>query len=195
MVLDESAEIQLLVSPTTAIEELKKQVSAPGVVQGKEVPVSEYMEATLYGDNFTIANPTQRKLVSRRGTTEWNWDVTPTKVGKQKLHLVLNAIIEYKEGEKPLEIKSFHEFIVVNVTFSQRIYLVASTLGTNLQWIAPSLLIPLGIWAWNRWNKRRKTKTPRKPRTKAVSKEQDAEIEDTHDPGLTPVDGEDDRSG
>ncbi len=169
MTLDESSEIQLVLSPTVAPDELKSMVTSEGEVQTKEISVSDYMEATLSGENFKIVNPTQRKLVSNKGVTEWRWDVTPIKSGPQRLHLTLNAIVNYKDGEKPLELRSFHEMIEVNVTFSQRFFLVAAGLGTHLQWLVPSLLIPISLWGWNRWKKRKK----------AVA---EAELEDTAEP-------------
>jgi hypothetical protein len=170
MVLEEQAAIHLVLSQTIPAEELKTMVSGDGEIQTRDVAVSDYMEATLSGDNFRIVNPTQRKLVSTRGATEWTWDVTPTKAGKQRLHLTLNAIVNYRDGEKPLEIRSFHEMIEVNVTMSQRIFAIASTVGSNLPWIAPSILVPLGIWAWNHFRKKRR------------SRETDADIHDTVDP-------------
>ncbi len=150
MLLEESREIKLVVSPTLPVERLKGLLAKPSEAQTREVPLSDYMEATLYGDNFTIANATQRKLVSNSGHTEWVWDVTPTKPGKQKLRLVLNALVTYDDGEKPLEIETFNEFIEVNVTPIQRLSAVATTISGHLQWIVPSLLIPLALWLWNR---------------------------------------------
>lgn len=180
MFLDESKEIQLRLSPTLPVEALKKLVTGPGEIQTREVSVSDEMEATLYGDNFTITNPTQRKLISQNGATEWDWDVTPTKAGRQKLHLTLNAIVTYKDSEKPLEIKTFHEFIEVNVTNTQRFYAFGTMIGSHLQWIVPSLLIPLALWLWNRRRKvsksedveerpGAKTRKPRKATRKKTS--------------------------
>ncbi|MGD9562162.1 MAG: hypothetical protein AB7F88_08070 [Pyrinomonadaceae bacterium] len=156
MQLEEPKEVQLVLSPSVAVEELKKRVTGDGPIQGSEAQVSDYMEATLYGDNFLITNATQRKLVSNKGVTEWRWDVTPTKAGKQRLHMSLSAIVNYKDGEKALEIETFHEVIAVNVTLSQRLYAFGNVIGSHLQWIAPSLLIPLGLWVWNRWRKKAK---------------------------------------
>lgn len=172
MVLEETKDVQLVLSPSVAAQELKELVKGDGQIESREVEVSDYMEATLYGDNFVISNATQRKLVSTKGVTEWHWDVTPTKAGKQRLHLKLSAIVIYKDGEKPLEIKTFHELIEVNVTVSQRFYAFAGAIGSHLQWIAPSLLIPMGLWVWNRWRKKKKA---------AESKASD-DLHDTVDP-------------
>jgi len=153
MLLDESREFKLVVSPTLPVGRLKDLLQNDSEAQTREVPLSDYMEATLYGDNFTIANATQRKLISNSGYTEWVWDVTPTKPGKQRLRLVLNAIVTYDDGEKPLEIETFHELIDVNVSTTQRFTAIATTISGHLQWIVPSLLIPLALWFWNRRGK------------------------------------------
>ena len=155
MELDKAAEIQLVLSPTRSPDELSGLIEEEGAVQNRSVKVSDYMEATLTGDNFTISNPTQRKLVSRSGVTEWRWDVTPTKEGQQRLHLTLSAIVNYENGEKPLEIKSFHEAIDVNVTFKQRLWTIASAIGRNMGWLWPGLLVPAAVWLWNRRKKKK----------------------------------------
>ena len=139
MQLDKTTELQLVLSPTKPAEELSGLIEGEGTVQNRSLKVSDYMEATLYGENFTITNATQRKLVSKSGVTEWRWDVTPTKAGSQKLHLVLNAIVNYADGEKPLEIRSFHEAIEVNVTLGQRLTMIASAIGIeSISWTAIS---------------------------------------------------------
>jgi hypothetical protein len=166
MQLDKTTELQLVLSPTKPAEELSGLIEGEGPVQTRSLKVSDYMEATLYGENFTVTNPTQRKLVSKSGVTEWRWDVTPTKAGKQKLHLILNAIVNYADGEKPLEIRSFHEAIEVNVTIGQRLTMIASAIGSNMGWLWPGLFIPAGLWLWN-LRKKKNTKTAARKRNRS----------------------------
>jgi hypothetical protein len=154
ILLETPTSINLVLSPSVHGEALIERVKGEGERKAVSLRVGEYMEATLYGENFTILNGTQRKLVSQKDVTEWKWDVTPTKPGRQRLHLVLNALVNYADGEKPLEIKTFQEFIDVEVTYGQQLSLIGAAVSSHLSWIAPGIIIPLVLWLWNRQKKK-----------------------------------------
>jgi hypothetical protein len=89
---DEKAKIQLLLSPRTAIEELKKKISGLGEKVGEQIRVADVMEANLYGGAFeTHALRPARQAVGGVDDTEWQWEIVAKEPGNQELHLAISV--------------------------------------------------------------------------------------------------------
>ena len=76
-------------------ENLTEGLKGPGAPQIEPIEVGTFMKVTLTGgDSFDInALSSEEQVVKPVGFTEWSWDVTPLKSGRQELHLTVTVRI------------------------------------------------------------------------------------------------------
>ncbi len=129
---DEKTKIQLLLSPRTAIEELKQKISGLGEKVGEQIRVADVMEAGLYGKAFeTHALRPERQAVSGADDTEWQWEIVAREPGNQELHLVISAVLTVNGREGSKVLKVYHRTIDVHVTAS---HLTRTLVATPWSW-------------------------------------------------------------
>jgi len=162
MTLEKSETVYLRLSIAQTIEELKQEIQNEGIkgqvnaVGG--IKIDSQMQAVLTGgDDFKVTPITPDTLpISNQTTTEWKWDIKALRGGNLKLYLTLNAIVEYEDGagKRPVTIRTFNKEYTVAVPWSENA--VFKFAGNNWQWLWTTLIVPIGLWAWNR--KRKKTR-------------------------------------
>jgi hypothetical protein len=146
--IDDSTQIQLILSLANTVEELKKSIAEEGEKIGATIKVSDRMEARLSGYMFQITAITPEiQAVSKLQQTEWKWEIHPKKEGKHKLHLTLTALLEIDGHTTPRAIRTFDKIIEVNVTTTQKISLFFKN---NWQWLWAAILVPVAGWLWKR---------------------------------------------
>ncbi len=120
--INDSAQINLLLSLTEKIEELKKELAGAGERIGETIRVTNRMEAKLSGYNFDIT-PISPELqaVSKEQNTEWRWEIHPKKEGLQTLHLTLTAHMDVDGHDTARMIKTLDRDIVVSVSNGKKI--------------------------------------------------------------------------
>jgi len=75
-------------------ENLTEGLKGAGAPQIEPIEVGTFMRVTLTGDSFDInALSSEEQVVRPVGFTEWSWDVTPLKSGRQELHLTVTVRI------------------------------------------------------------------------------------------------------
>ncbi|MBI4962487.1 MAG: hypothetical protein HY913_04360 [Desulfomonile tiedjei] len=156
MELDETTQIELLLSLTKPIEDLKRDVKAAGEKEGYPVRVSDYMEARLTGPGFQITATTpEQQVISSLETPVWKWDVKAIRPGMQALHLTLSAILAVGGQNRLLVVRTFDRQLEIRVSVADR---VTSFVGENWQWLWAAVLVPVAtaVWAW--WKRRKKSK-------------------------------------
>ena len=117
MKLESSSTIQLVLSPTSSIDELKEAIAVEGEKEGARVRISDLMEARLSGTGFQISPVTPEvQAVSWNEITEWKWDVVPNRPGRHNLYLTLTAIINVEGSTMPRRIRTFNKTIEVEVS-------------------------------------------------------------------------------
>jgi len=157
MHFQDSYKINLLLSASKSLEELKKQL--PDSVEGAEIHIAEKMQARLTGQAFTIvAVSPEIQAISGQENTEWQWEVRPQSSGKHTLHLTLDVFLVVHKSEVARSITTFDRAIVVEVTLGER---VTSFVIGNWQWLWTGILIPVGAWAWKK--KKEHGKQPSRP--------------------------------
>lgn len=162
MKFEEPKIIELLLSPTKSVQELQSSLKSHEQTESARIQISNRMEADLSGLGFKIeALVPQEQAVYRGKTTQWKWEVTPTKDEDQNLYLTLSAIINVSNQKVPLVIRTFDKTIEVEVSVGQRI----STFVTgNWQWLWASILVPLSpfLWKWyqRKWGKKQPPNNP-----------------------------------
>ena len=164
--LDELKPIQLVLSPTKSIAEVKKQVVETGKVESSRIQISDSMEAILTGSNeaFSITQvPPARRPISGIEDTVWRWDVRAIKPGRQRLHVVLNAFVKVDGVESPHPVKEFDQEYDIFVPWQQKPFF--AFVGNNWQWLWTAILLPVGAWIWNQRRKGKKVKR-KKPKPK-----------------------------
>lgn len=156
MELDDTIQIELLLSLTKTIEDLKRDIGAAGDKEGYPVRVSNRMEARLTGPGFQITATTpEQQAVSSLETAVWKWDVKAIKPGLQALHLTLSAILSINGHDAPSVIKTFDRQLEIRVSVAD---LVISFLKANWQWLWAAILVPVAGAAWTWWRRRKKAK-------------------------------------
>ncbi len=154
MRLDQVAAIELQLSPSKTIEDLKKVISEPGRIETAQIKISDYMEATLTGPGFEITAVTpQRQLVSKSEDTMWKWNIMATSPGVQRLNLTLNVIIEDKGKERLRSLHTYSKEIEIEVTVADRI---KGFVEKYWQWLWATILFPLGLYLWKRFFSKKK---------------------------------------
>lgn len=115
--IEDSPQIQLILSLAETTEELKKSIIEEGEKIGATIRVSDRMEARLSGSwsQFTAITP-EIQAVSKDHRTEWKWEIHPENVGQHELQLTLIALLEIDGHSTPRAIRTFSKVINVNAT-------------------------------------------------------------------------------
>lgn len=125
------------------------------VVSVETINVSPIMSANLIvsKNSFRIDTlSTEYQNISKRGYTEWTWNIIPLKGGNNLLKL--NVKIRIKEDGE-----SYYKDIVVfdkkikvksNIKFS-----IITWISEYWQWLLVTILIPLIKWLYDEWKKRK----------------------------------------
>lgn len=159
MLLGETQEVYLLLSPTASVADLQKglesRIQGNQPLEGAQIKIAERMQASLTGAGFEVSpRGPQTQLVSQSEPTEWRWNVTPKQTGALQLQLDVYALLIPKDGTPlPRKIRTFSRPINVKVTFSQRI---AGFVSGNWQWLWATFLVPLAGWFWAHRRRRKK---------------------------------------
>jgi hypothetical protein len=147
-----SSVIHLVLSATESVEKLKDLITEAGEKEGARIRVSDQMEAQLTGTGFRIEAITpQVQGVSHTDVTVWQWEIEPTKLGPQSLHLTLSVLLDVKGRQIPRVIRTFERTIEVYVEWPQKVLDFAST---NWQWLWTTILIPIAGWVLRKRKKR-----------------------------------------
>jgi hypothetical protein len=154
--------VEVRVVPVTgeqieADEEIKATLTAG---MDPEVPVvvipvrvSTVMRARLSGTAFFINPLTEEEQIrtSDQPYLRWLWEVRPEQAGEQNLTLHLSVVVN-AEG---LGDKAFTTTEVRPVLVSpDYLYALRRFFGTNWEWVATGLVLPLAGWLWGRVRRR-----------------------------------------
>jgi hypothetical protein len=116
----EPSYIQFVLDPSLTKEEIVKKIKEKGPVATARIKITREMEVTLTGESFDITPISeQRQMIVMDETTEWKWSIVPKRPGKNRVHLVVNAIIRV-DGVEMKRSKSFDRYIEIEVTGIQR---------------------------------------------------------------------------
>ena len=83
------------------------------------------------------------QAVSAGGVTQWDWDITPKQLGRQRLHLTLDAIVKIDNHESTYTLQTFDKTIGVNVVWPETLI---SFLGKYWQWVCTAVVFPIVAW-------------------------------------------------
>lgn len=154
--LGDTAVVQLELSPSFSVDELKAMITEPGKKEGESIfmPFSRRVEAHLTGSAFKIVplGTEIARAVEPGAICEWSWEVTPTQSGTHLLSLTIDAVVVIEGKDAAREKRVFGKPIRVNVTLVQ---MVAGFISNNWQWLWAVGLVPLGGWMFERVRRKR----------------------------------------
>ena len=109
--------------------------AAPGV------RLARVRHATVEAPSFLVeARSPALQLADSVSPLEWEWSVTPTEPGPQRLRVNLEGVVEYRGRERRATLYAARRDVVVVATRAQR---VARFAARNWWWLAILALLPL----------------------------------------------------
>jgi hypothetical protein len=165
--LDETKEIQVLLSRGELVRNLQRRLTESGEREGAKIPASDEMDASLEGLGFEIRAVTPTQQPVGKGVTEWRWQIQPTEIGQHRLHLTLTAVIFVRTlgtadpHTAKKAIRTFDRTLTVESIPTPWHKAATGFLGDNWQWLIGTLLIPLGVALAN-FRKRKQSGPERK---------------------------------
>lgn len=110
----------------------------------------------LSGDGFEITPLNgEEQVVSSDTFTQWAWDVTALRAGEQALNLLVTVRVFAGElGERGRDLPVIMKGVQVRV---DPVYSVRSFVGRYWQWLATTLVLPLGGWLYKRHSGRKRS--------------------------------------
>jgi flagellar basal body-associated protein FliL len=151
-----TAVIELLLSPSFSVDELKDKIQEAGEREGAKIRVADQMSAVLKSSGFEIKELTPKiQAISFEEITDWKWEITPIKRGEQTLYLTISAILFVNGERTPRKIESYREKIYIKVTFMQ---LLSFFIKDKWNWLWSVILVPLIIWIWKKWKSKKMNK-------------------------------------
>lgn len=152
-----TAVIELLLSLSFSVDELKDKIQEAGEREGAKIRVADQMSAVLKSSGFEIIKLTpETQAISFEEITDWKWEITPIKRGEQTLYLTISAILFVNGERTPRKIESYREKIYIKVTFMQ---LLSFFIKDKWNWLWSVILVPLIIWIWRKWKSKKMNKT------------------------------------
>lgn len=157
--LDQTVDIQLLLSPSASADDLKKQIVEAGQVTAAELQITPLMKAELISDDpqaFGIHafQDKQEQVILSDSPTQWRWSITADKPGDQVLVLTLFRQIQYNGQTYWRMVETYKNTIHVTVSPKQQL------LQFDWKWLAGILLTAILIPAFwrliDRGKKRKK---------------------------------------
>jgi hypothetical protein len=124
-----------------------------GVVKTTTIPITETMEVKLIDPSpmddktFSIVpdNEAEQLIEDGNEVTKWTWNVTPLKSGGANLKIVVSII---KNGHKKETVYQDNIYIKTNPGKTIPIFI-----GKYWQWFLSTLIVPFGIWLYNKRKK------------------------------------------
>lgn len=156
MQLEQTVDIQLLLSPSASPEDLKKQIIEAGQITAAELLITPLMKAELKSDDpqaFIIQtfHDNAEQVVVTVESTEWRWAITAKKSGDQVLTLTLFRQVQYNGQTYWRMLETYKNKIHISVSLEQQLH------RFDWKWLAGILLTTLLIPAiWRLIDQRKK---------------------------------------
>jgi hypothetical protein len=126
-------------------ENLTEGLKGPGAPQIEPIEVGTFMKVTLTGgDSFDInALSSEEQVIKSVGFTEWSWDVTPLKSGRQELHLTVTVrILIPGQDEQKIDWLVMDKRISVEVNPP---YTFKRFIESHWQWIVATIISVIAV--------------------------------------------------
>lgn len=127
-----------------------------GEVRTSTLPITETMEVKLIDPSpsdakmFDIIPDNDFAQIVENGNTftQWTWNVTPLKMGKAQLKIIISIV---RDGNKKETV--YQDMVQIKLDLGKQITFF---FDKYWQWLSTTLIIPFGIWFYNRKKKKKK---------------------------------------
>jgi hypothetical protein len=141
-----------------------------GEVRTTTIPVTETMEVKLIDPSpedrkmFDIIpdNDATQLVENNESVTQWSWNVTPIRSGQAHLKVMIAVITNGNRKETV-----YQDSVNIDTNLGKQIPFF---FGQYWQWMLSTLVIPFGIWFYNRKKKKDEEEEPKKRPVKKAAK-------------------------
>lgn len=158
MQLQEDTRVVVLITKSLVDSALRKDIDT-STFRIQTIKVATRIKANLVDPTrkcFGINSlSTEEQFLDDSTNTFWEWDVKPIKSGRNKLILKATIKVNSSLGDNYRDIPIFEKVVYVKSSFitSTKIFI-----KDYWQWLTTVLLLPFGIWIYNKVNRRIKEK-------------------------------------
>lgn len=136
-------------------EDLAAGLQERGVAVEEAAKISPVMKVTLTPEEsgvFDVKSLSEEEQLTSGGDfSQWVWSVTPLKSGTHNLYLTVNVVVDVPGlGPQKRQIPVLTQAVRVR---ADAVYSAGRFWRSNWQWFTSTLLIPIGLWLWNKRNK------------------------------------------
>lgn len=137
-----------------------------GEIKTTTIPVTETMEVKLIDPSpddrkmFDVIpdNDATQLVENNESVTQWSWNVTPIRTGQAHLKVMIAVITDGNRKETV-----YQDTVNVDTNLEKQIPFF---FGNYWQWMLSTLVIPFGVWFYNR----KKNEDEEKPKKKSARK-------------------------
>lgn len=149
----ERVEVRITGDPKQDITQGLEERGIPIETAAKISPVMKVTLNADADDAFEVKQLTDAQQSVVDGGGQWAWSVTPLKAGKHNLYLTASAVVNVPGfGQQTEEIPVLTQSVQVRADVA---YSASQFWHSNWQWLFSTLLIPLGLWLWNKRSKKK----------------------------------------
>jgi hypothetical protein len=140
-----------------------------GEVRTSTIPITETMEVKLIDPSpddrkmFDVIpdNDATQLVENNESVTQWSWNVTPIRSGKAHLKVMIAVITNGNRKETV-----YQDTVNIDTNLGKQIPFF---FGNYWQWMLSTLVIPFGVWFYNR-KKKKEEDEEEKPKKKSARK-------------------------
>jgi hypothetical protein len=143
----EKFRIQVILDPKKQVGEVN--IKQKGIVVSSKIQVSKIITVKLIAPSFTVVTlSTEEQALAESAPTIWEWDLTPTKPGKQEVKITVDALVQVDDMSANRHITTFDQTVMIDITKQQVIVGWAKQYG---QWLWSTILLPIFVFVWKRF--------------------------------------------
>lgn len=151
--IDEIIKAELLIDTHKDLKELLNNIKIEGAEISSQIKASKIVFAKLNAPYFEVINLTnEEQPLNEENSTQWLWQLKPLKSGIHEINLTITALVKVDDKTSTYHIKTYDEKVTIEITPKQ---ILINWLEKNWQWLISTLLLPLGIWYYKRYNDRK----------------------------------------
>jgi len=116
MLIDETERIEVRIAPGDYVGDIRAGLVGRGVPMVETIEISAVMRVRLHGAAFSVDPPSgEAQAILPGRLAQWNFDVTPTRAGKQTLELEVSYLVNADGKSYPSTLPPFRREIEINV--------------------------------------------------------------------------------
>ena len=146
--IEEVIKAEFIISLTKSEEEIKRDLRELGITLSDNIEISKVVMVNIHAPEFEVTNVSpSRQPIRQNSDTRWKWTLKPKSEGIHQIELSVYALVTVEGNEEKTFIESYSEELSVEITHIQK---AERWFDNNWEWTFSTLILPLGIWLYNR---------------------------------------------